>query len=204
MEQFKVIQGCQGYAVSNMGNVKNLYSGSILKGTVCKGYKSVGIVDDNNKKKKTMIHRLVAEHFLQNPNNCGYVIHINGINADNRACNLKWVDNSFPFTKEHKENINSKQQLKNEYVPREHKGIYYKKSTNMYRAMVFENSEVHHIGMFNTIEEAKKAQQKFFSNKEFRREVIDRKTFLKELEQEEENYEKLEAEFEKLNKGIKF
>jgi hypothetical protein len=39
------------------------------------------------------VHKLVAELFLDNPNNYIYVIHKNGIQYDNRAENLKWVSN---------------------------------------------------------------------------------------------------------------
>lgn len=44
----------------------------------------------SNKRKDLYIHRLVAEHFISNPENKKYVNHINCIRSDNRIENLEW------------------------------------------------------------------------------------------------------------------
>ena len=50
------------------------------------GYYRISLTKDN-KRKKTMLHRLIAEHFILNPNNYDKVDHINGIKIDNRIFN---------------------------------------------------------------------------------------------------------------------
>ena len=45
----------------------------------------------NGKRKSYRKHRIIAEHFIPNPNNLRCVDHINGIKTDNRIENLRWV-----------------------------------------------------------------------------------------------------------------
>ncbi len=54
------------------------------------GYLFVSITGQNKKLYSKRIHRIVAETFVQNPDNKKQVNHINGDKLDNRAVNLEW------------------------------------------------------------------------------------------------------------------
>lgn len=53
------------------------------------GYAEVSFYK-NGKKYRRTIHRLVAEHFIPNPDNLPLVRHLNDIKTDNRVENLAW------------------------------------------------------------------------------------------------------------------
>ena len=82
--------------VSSFGNVVNL-----LTGETCKqadngnGYKTVSIhCARHGSKNREYVHRLVAMHFLQNPDNLPQVNHLDCDKSNNKVDNLAWVSGS--------------------------------------------------------------------------------------------------------------
>ena len=98
MEQWQDIIRYEGfYEISNRGRVRRIAPGhgakpgKILKGSYAhKGYHTVTLCRDGICKTFTA-HRLVAEHFLQNPNSVAQVHHKDGNKSNNNATNLEWV-----------------------------------------------------------------------------------------------------------------
>ncbi len=80
------------YEVDTDGNVwSNARRNKIkLTGKIHNGYRTV-LLTVNNKRIYKLVHRLIAESFIPNPNNKPEVNHKNGNRNDNRACNLEWV-----------------------------------------------------------------------------------------------------------------
>jgi hypothetical protein len=101
MEKWKDIKGYEGiYQVSDLGNIKSLdrlawnghamhiHKGRLMKPKGAK-YKEIHLCKEG-KIKKHYMHRLVAQAFIDNPNNKPQVNHLNGVHADNRLENLEW------------------------------------------------------------------------------------------------------------------
>ena len=107
-EIWKDIQGYEGiYQVSNYGEVRSLDRIEQCNGTerlrkgrtmlprkIKDGYLSVGLRNGSRQKGK-LVHRLVAEAFIRNPNNLPEVNHKDENKENNSVENLEWCDAAY-------------------------------------------------------------------------------------------------------------
>ena len=88
------IRGFEGrYVVSNMGYIRRCgKKGKPNYGTLNNRKDYIVHITDNAGKSRIMsISRIVAEHFIPNPENKPQVDHISTDRSNNRADNLRWV-----------------------------------------------------------------------------------------------------------------
>ncbi len=82
------------YLIYEDGRVWSKKSNKFLKpGTNSRGYKHINLYKEG-KRTNPLIHRLVALHYIPNPENKKCVDHINRIKTDNRVENLRWATDS--------------------------------------------------------------------------------------------------------------
>jgi hypothetical protein len=168
-EIWKDIQGYDGYyQVSNFGRIKSLsrlvwngFSSHLTKDKIRKsviskdGYTYVKILF-NKKSMKFRVHRLVALHFIDNPNNKLEVNHIDSIRLNNNVKNLEWVSKS---ENQCHSKINKKTTSK--YV-----GVCLNKNfkTNVWISQIRINNKNIYLGIFKTEEEAYQARCDYEKN----------------------------------------
>ena len=104
-EVWKDVAGYEGYyQVSNKGNVYSVERINSM-GKKCggrtlrprydqRGYFKVGLYK-NGKMQNKLIHRLVAESFIPNPENHPEVNHRDEVKTNNELSNLEWCDKSY-------------------------------------------------------------------------------------------------------------
>jgi hypothetical protein len=114
-EIWKDIEDYEGlYQVSNLGRVKSMLRKvphlcgyrtipeRIIKASVSSttGYMIISLCK-NSTYKLYLVHRLVAEAFIPNPDKLPYVNHKNEIRIDNRADNLEWCTPNYNIEYSH-------------------------------------------------------------------------------------------------------
>ena len=97
-EEWRPIKGYENYMVSSLGRVKSLNFNHTGKEKIKlqtpqrKGYMQV-VLSNNGINKRKYVHRLVAEAFIQNPDNLPQVNHKDENPSNNCIGNLEWMTN---------------------------------------------------------------------------------------------------------------
>lgn len=88
---WKDIKDYEGlYQINEFGDVRNAVTKEIRSPYITnKGYKAIDL-NKNGTRKKFLIHRLVAMHFVPNPNNYPIVLHLDNVKLNTHYTNLKW------------------------------------------------------------------------------------------------------------------
>jgi hypothetical protein len=169
IEQIKPIKGYEGrYSISNYGYVislsRNIYQGKMLHRTTFEkvlkfssagDYLSVTLFKNNKRMFETM-HGLVWDHFGDHPRN-GMVLQIDHIDSNpknNRINNLQLLTSRQNTSKYYSEHSHS-----SKYV-----GVIWQKEMNKWRARIYINGNLKHLGCFDKEDDAHLAYQKALSS----------------------------------------
>jgi len=147
------INGFENYLIYPSGKVYSKVSKRYLKPTLGnRGYFNVNLYKDG-KEKKHQIHRLLALHFIENPDNKAFVDHIDQNKTNNKLNNLRWATDS--------ENGQNRTFQKNNKVGI--KNISYHKTYNIY---VYKKTlrGLIHQKRFKTLEEAIEYKKNYEKN----------------------------------------
>ena len=148
-EIWKPIEGFESYQVSNMGNVKTYKrykDGKLLTPRKSLDYLAVMIYDNEKNVSQPRIHTLVANAFVENPDNKPCIDHIDQNKHNNCASNLRWATKSDNAMNVPKQGGVSK-----------YKGVTWDESRNKWRARIKVMYKSVHLGRFDTEEEAGRA-----------------------------------------------
>lgn len=139
---FRIIKEYPNYMVSDNGIIKNCKTGRFLKPCINpNGYFYINLCI-NGKRKTHLIHKLVAEAFINNPDNKKEIDHIDNNKLNNSVKNLRYCT--------HQENNANKPKKINNTT-----GVVgVIKNGNNYKSQISFNGKYYYLGTFKTLEEA--------------------------------------------------
>ena len=113
MDEFIPIKNFETYAVNKKGEILDLRSKKLVKqypNYKAGDYLQVSIINENGYK-SLRVHRIVAENFLENPENKPTVDHIDRNRKNNNVENLRWATKT-----EQNINTEAKGKIKHKFI----------------------------------------------------------------------------------------
>ena len=145
-EYWRMISGYKNYEVSSCGRVRNTMTARVLKpGVNSHGYYHV-ILSKNGVKKTHKVHQLVANAFLENPNDLKCIDHRDGNRKNNHYENLRFCSTS--------QNLMNRTKFKN--CLSRFKGVSWKKQCQKWVAQIKIDGKMKHLGLFESEKDAAK------------------------------------------------
>jgi len=150
MNDFITIKNFSRYEINQKGEIYNKSTNFQLKGTLVKaGYIKVHIINDTTGKAQILfLHRLVAETFLENPNDYDEIDHIDNNKTNNNVENLRWCTRSQNATNRENYSRNKKGAPEKKF-----KFVSWEKRAKKWRGTIRINGKLKHIGMSDNDEE---------------------------------------------------
>ncbi|MDV4026348.1 hypothetical protein CMT52_18630 [Elizabethkingia anophelis] len=169
MEIWKEVTGYEGYyEVSNKGNVRScdrmvnnngtmvFRKGKVLNPEVNRVNQLRVTLRKQKKVKRFLVHRLVAEAFIEKPESKNIVNHIDKNRLNNSVENLEWVS--------------QRENMTHGYLGKLPTGVY--KNGDNYIARLFYNGKKINLGTFKTIDEAKSKYAEALKNQKLTNKYI--------------------------------
>jgi len=153
--EFVKINDYPNYSINILGEVRNDKTLRILKKNIdTDGYYQIGICK-NNIQKTFKIHRLIAIHFIPNPENKPVIDHIDNNKLNNSIENLRWCS--------HQDNMRNTIKRKNTLSI--YKGVSFYKSVKKWQSYIMINKKQIHIGQFTDEKDAGRAYNNYIIEK---------------------------------------
>ena len=137
------IEGYPNYLIYPNGDVWNKNSNKFMKPSIILGYLSLALTN-NGKRQHIYIHRLIAKHYIKNPENKPFIDHIDRDRQNNNLSNLRWVT-----VRENSSNTCKN----NEYIGVSKKG-------DRYQSMIKVDGKDKYLGIYATQDEASTSYKK--------------------------------------------
>jgi hypothetical protein len=151
----------ENYEISKSGEIRNIQLGRILKQSISLGYKIVYFNDKirdfslvRKKRKKYLVHRLLAIAFIENPLQKLTVDHFDRNRQNNILSNLRWANMS-------EQGQNKSKKLNTSSI---YRGVYCHKRNQKWMARINIDGKQKYLGIFvNEVDAAKKYNEFCFS-----------------------------------------